>query len=197
MDFVTMQKFKLNITDQSRFRLTIAVIVVSVIALLGITARAISEFQLRRHTNLAAVTQVATIKALPAPAVEEIILPGNVQAWHEATIYARTNGYVKDWKTDIGAHVKAGDLLAVIETPELDAQLRQAEADLKTAEANNHLAQTTAVRWRVLLKTESVSKQEADEKNADALAKAAIVKAAIANRDHLNLDSAVEPHPTV
>jgi RND family efflux transporter MFP subunit len=180
-----MSKAKLNISERSRFRLMVAAVLVSVIALLGIGSRVISNFQLRRQTNLAAITTVATIKATQAPSIEEIILPGNVQAWHEATIYARTNGYVKDWKTDIGAHVNAGDLLAVIETPELDAQLRQAEADLKTAEANNHLAQTTAVRWKTLLKTSSVSKQEADEKNADALAKAAIVNAALANRDHL------------
>ena len=71
---------------------------------------------------------------------EKIILPGNVQAWHEATIYARTNGYIKKWYVDIGSHVKKGDLLAVIETPELDAQLRQAKADLNTAIANNQFS---------------------------------------------------------
>jgi RND family efflux transporter MFP subunit len=140
---------------------------------------------LRRHTNQAAVMRVAVVKAEPTPAVEEIVLPGNVQAWHEATVYARTSGYIKQWLTDIGAHVKAGDLLAVIETPELNAQLRQAEADLKTAEANNQLAQSTTKRWMILLKTDSVSKQDADEKKSDALAKEALVNAARANRDRL------------
>ncbi len=106
------------------------------------------------------------------------MLPGTVQAWHEAPIYARTNGYLKEWETDIGTKVKEGDLLAEIETPEIDSQLRQAEADLKTAEANGVLAQSTAERWKDLLKTDSVSKQEADEKIGDAAAKAAALASA-------------------
>ena len=88
---------------------------------------------------------------------EEIELPGNTQAFTDTPIYSRTNGYVKDWYVDIGARVKQGQLLAVIETPELDRQLRQAKADLLTAEANNRIAQARARRVHALLPTQSVS----------------------------------------
>ncbi len=116
---------------------------------------------------------------------EEIILPGRVEAWHEAPIYARTSGYVAKWTTDIGAHVKAGDVLAEIDTPEIDAQLRQMEAAVETANADNKLAQSTASRWKGLLKTDSVTKQEADEKTGDAASKEALAAAARANLDRL------------
>jgi RND family efflux transporter MFP subunit len=137
------------------------------------------------ETNTQAIPIVASYIVKPGPATEEIILPGNVQAWHEATIYARTNGYIKKWYVDIGSKVKAGDLLAVIESPEVDAQLQQAEADLRTAIANEGLAQSTAKRWVSLLKTDSVSKQETDEKVSTAQAMVATVNAAKANRDRL------------
>ena len=117
---------------------------------------------------------------------EEIILPGSVTAWHQTTIYARISGYLKSWYADIGSHVAAGELLAVIEAPELDAQLRQARADLNTAMANNKLAQSTAQRWLNLRKSDSVSKQEADEKVSAAKALQALVTAAQANVDRLN-----------
>lgn len=176
---------KINSFYKSHRQLVMACLIVLGIALLGIGIRVIKNIILRNQTNRDAVTAVAVIKATPTPTVEEIILPGNVSAWHEATIYARTNGYVKQWKTDIGSYVKTGDLLAEIETPELNAQLRQAEADLKTAQVNNQLAQSTAKRWTNLLKTNSVSQQETDEKISDALAKAALVNSVRANRDRL------------
>ena len=113
------------------------------------------------------------------------MLPGTMLAWHEAPIYARTNGYVKEWYVDIGSRVNQNDLLAQIETPELDAQLRQAEADLNVAIAQNKLAQTTAKRWVHLLKTDSVSKQATDEKVDTAKALAATVVSMRANRDRL------------
>jgi RND family efflux transporter MFP subunit len=182
---MTQQPKTRGVSAKTRDRLTIIGLILATIILIGAAYHVIGGIVLRRHTNQEAVMKVAVIKAAATPSIEEIILPGNVQAWHEATIFARTNGYIKEWKTDIGAHVKAGDLLAEIETPELNAQLQQAEADLKTAEANNQLAQSTAKRWIVLLKTDSVSKQEADEKVSDALAKAALVNAARANRDRL------------
>ena len=94
--------------------------------------------------------------------VEEVVLPGNAQAYVATPIYARTNGYLKSWNFDIGAHVKAGQLLAVIETPEVDRQLDQARADMATAQANYDLAQTTAARYQSLFKTDSVAKQEVD-----------------------------------
>jgi RND family efflux transporter MFP subunit len=109
------------------------------------------------------------------------MLPGSVQAYYEAPIYARTSGYLKTWHTDIGAAVKKGQLLAEIEAPEVDQQLRQAEADLGTARANYELARTTNERWRGLLATESVSQQDADQRAGDAAAKAAAQASAAAN----------------
>jgi RND family efflux transporter MFP subunit len=111
----------------------------------------------------------------------ELILPGNVQANYEAPIYARTSGYLKSWRVDIGTPVKAGQLLAEIESPEVDSQLHQAEADLETAEANRKIADLTAERWRNLRATDSVSKQEADEKIASAASSDAQMEAARAN----------------
>jgi RND family efflux transporter MFP subunit len=155
------------------------------IAAIGIGMRIHAAHALRSETQDSAIPIVAVVKATNSIITEEIVLPGNVQAWHEAPIYARTNGYLKYWKTDIGSKVKAGDLLAEIEAPEIDSGLRQVEADVKTAEANNILAQTTAKRWKALLAKDSVSKQEADEKTGDAAAKSALLASAIANRDRL------------
>jgi RND family efflux transporter MFP subunit len=104
-----------------------------------------------------------------------------VQAYYEAPIYARTSGYLKVWHTDIGATVKKGQVLAEIDTPEVDQQLRQAQADLATAQANYELARTTHERWQGLLATESVSQQDADQRAGDAAAKAAARQSAAAN----------------
>jgi len=164
----------------------VAIIAVTLIALIIILLRIHSAHGLERQTAAQAIPTVVVMQAPQGPTVEELVLPGNVEAWHEATIYARTNGYVKGWYKGMGARVKQGTLLAEIETPEVDAQLRQAEADLKTAEANSQLAQITAKRWKALLKTDSVSKQETDEKIGDAAAKLAALASAKANRDHLH-----------
>jgi RND family efflux transporter MFP subunit len=160
-------------------------LVVLLIAGSGIGWRIYAAEELSKKTNDNATASVVVMKAPSGPSSEEIVLPGNVQAWHDASIFARTSGYLKDWKTDIGAHVKAGDVLADIDTPEVDAQLHQAQADLATAEANNALAQVTAKRWQFLLKTNSVSKQETDEKVSAASAQAATVASARANVDRL------------
>ncbi|MFI4962732.1 MAG: efflux RND transporter periplasmic adaptor subunit [Legionellales bacterium] len=141
---------------------------------------------LNQETKAQLIPWVSLVKALPITQAETIILPGTVLAWHEAPIYARTNGYVKQWFVDIGSQVNKGDLLAQIETPELDAQLRQAEADLKVALAQNKLAQSTASRWVHLEKTDSVSKQSRDEKVDTASALAATVVSMRANRDRLS-----------
>jgi RND family efflux transporter MFP subunit len=109
------------------------------------------------------------------------VLPGSVQAFYEAPIYARTNGYLKVWNTDIGTPVKKGQLLALIDTPEVDQELLQAQADLATAAANYQLARTTNERWQGLLSTESVSQQDADQRAGDAAAKAAARQSAAAN----------------
>jgi RND family efflux transporter MFP subunit len=112
-----------------------------------------------------------------APA-QEVVLPANVQAFVDAPIYARTNGYLKKWYADIGTHVKQGQLLAEIDTPEVNQQLQQAKADLATSEANLHLSQITAERYAGLLKSDSVSKQEADNAEGDYAAKKATVESA-------------------
>jgi RND family efflux transporter MFP subunit len=174
---------ELSIKDRQRIYIVLGVALL--VALLGIGSRVIAAIKLSNSTAQQSILNVATIKAVHGPKSEEIVFPGSVQAWHQATIFARTNGYIQTWYTDIGARVKTGDLLAKIETPELDAQLEQAEQDLKTAQANNQLAQTTNERWQLLLKTESVSKQDADEKLSSAIANRSIVASARANRDRL------------
>ena len=113
------------------------------------------------------------IQPKPGAPHQEIVLPGNIQAFTDAPIYARTNGYLKKWYVDIGARVKAGQLLAVIDTPEVDQQLLQARADLNTAEANSNLSQITWKRYEDLKNTDSVSKQDVDNANGDYQAKKA------------------------
>jgi RND family efflux transporter MFP subunit len=143
-----------------------------------------------RTRALAVVTQETREMAVPAVAVvtpergapkEEIVLPGTIQAFTDAPIYARTNGYLRKWYADIGAHVGAGQLLAEIDTPELDQQLQAARADLATAQANARLAQTTAERYRDLIRTDSVSRQDLDNANGTLEAREAAVESARAN----------------
>jgi RND family efflux transporter MFP subunit len=114
-----------------------------------------------------------------------LILPGDVQAWTSAPIYSRVSGYLKSWDVDIGARVKAGQLLAELETPDLDGQVAQGKADLNTAIANQKLSAVTAQRWDSLLKQGAVARQDADAKDSDLAAKSAIVASARANLDHL------------
>src|SRR5262249_27476613 len=136
---------------------------------------------LGRQMGPATTATVVTVKPSVAPGSEALVLPGSVQANYEALIYARTNGYLRAWYTDIGTPVKKGQLLAEIETPEVDQQLGQAQADMATAEANYELAKTTDVRWQRLLAAQLVSKQDADERAGDAAAKKAAVRSAAAN----------------
>jgi RND family efflux transporter MFP subunit len=124
---------------------------------------------------------VAVVYPTLGSASEEITLPGNAQPYIDAPIYARTSGYLRKWYYDIGAHVRKGALLAVIETPELDAQLQQAKADLQSAQANLQLAQVTAARYQHLLMTNSVSRQSTDEAVSGLAAKQAMVAASLAN----------------
>jgi len=128
----------------------------------GVRTRSAADATLKRTTADAAVPVVSVISPTASAPTREILLPGTTQAFTDAPIFARTNGYVKRWYFDIGAHVKAGQLLAEIETPEVDQQLQQARADLETARANLRQAQITADRWRALLESDSVSKQETD-----------------------------------
>ena len=141
--------------------------------------------KLTEATEAQSVITVATTKPQPLSDLTELILPGNLQANYEAPIYARTSGYLKRWLVDIGTPVKTGQLLGEIESPEVSAQLNQAQADLATAEANRKIANVTAERWRNLRASDSVSKQEADEKISLAASNDAQVQAAKANVQRL------------
>jgi RND family efflux transporter MFP subunit len=147
----------------------------------GITTRVAAESNLARSTEDAAIPIVNVIHPKDGAPLEELILPGNTQAFSDTPIFARTNGYLSRWYFDIGAHVKRGDLLAEIETPEIDKQLQQARAELETAQANYHLSETTAARWQFLLQSDSVSRQETDEKVADLSARKATVDSNTSN----------------
>jgi RND family efflux transporter MFP subunit len=141
--------------------------------------------RLKQDTEAQSVVTVATTHPRPLSDASDLVLPGNMQANYDAPIYARTNGYLKRWLVDIGAQVKAGQVLGEIESPEVDQQLRQAQADVATAEANQKIAGVTAERWRHLRATDSVSKQEADEKISLAASTDAQVQAAKANVQRL------------
>jgi RND family efflux transporter MFP subunit len=171
--------------------LRIAGVVAATIAVLlvagGIAARASQGKRVRQLTTTQAVPAVAVTNPERGSSTYAMELPGRLEAYSRAPIYARVSGYLKDWKVDIGSKVQAGQLLAEIDTPDLDQQLSQAKADLMTAQANATLANTTAVRWRVLLKTHSVSAQDVDVRNSDLIAKHAIVKAAAANVERLQV----------
>jgi RND family efflux transporter MFP subunit len=162
-----------------------ALIVAIAAAGIGITMRAHSQTALRQWTDAQAIPSVEVIAATRQQGDQHLTLPGNVQAFIDAPIYARVSGYLKHWDVDIGAKVKAGQLLAEIETPEVDQQLSQAEADLRTAQARSKLAKVSAKRWQNLLASESVSKQDADEKATDFEAREAEVAAASANVQRL------------
>ncbi len=179
------KKMKESIPPEYHAKLSGFIVIAMLIVTVGVIARVQSENALNKVTKKQAINHVATVIANPGKAKEELILPGNVVAWHEATIFARTNGYIKKWLVDIGSRVKEGDLLAIIEIPEVEAQLRQAEADLNTAIANYDLAQSTAERWKNLLKTNSVSKQETDERVSSAVSLKATMNSARARRDML------------
>jgi len=163
--------------------IALAVVVVLLIigVIWGIAARSADEHQLAQSTHASSELTVAVTHPIVTGEAGEIALPGNTQAFNDTPIYARTNGYLKKFFVDIGQHVSQGQLMAIIETPEVDQQLQVAEADLKSAQANLSLADTTAQRYQNLLKSDSVSKQETDVAVSGAAAKRASVEAAEAN----------------
>lgn len=162
-----------------------AAVVAAVIVAHGLIVRASESSRLHDWTEAQALPTVAVNPPSAAANASGLELPGRIEAWQRAPIYARVSGYLKDWKHDIGTPVKAGDVLANIETPDLDQQLAQARADLATAQANAALSATTAKRWQAMLGSDSVSKQEVDEKTGDLAAKNALVAAQRANVDRL------------
>jgi RND family efflux transporter MFP subunit len=159
----------------------LAFVIVAAVVISGILPRINARAALEKETAEMAIPTVSVITPKRGAPTQEVVLPANVQAYIDSPIYARTNGYLKRWYTDIGARVKAGQLIAEIETPEVDQQLRQSKADLATAEANLNLSQITATRYQDLLKTDSVSKQDTDNATGDLAAKQATVQSSQAN----------------
>jgi RND family efflux transporter MFP subunit len=170
---------------QLRLAAIIAAIIVTVIVITGLVMRKSDDKQLRDWTDDQAIPTVALLKPGKRGNVATLDLPGRLEAFSSASLYARVSGYLKSWKVDIGQPVKAGQLLAEIETPDLDQQLLQAKADLASAEATAALAEITAKRWQLLLDSKYVSKQAVDEKNGDFMTKQALAKSARANVDRL------------
>ena len=163
----------------------LALVVVGLLVVSGIVPRLRSRNALAAETNELAAPTVMVIQPKRGAPSQEIVLPGNIQAFVDAPIYARTNGYLKRWYFDIGSHVKRGELLAEIESPEVDQQLSQAQADLGTAVANLHLSQITESRLSDLIKQDAVSQQETDNAVSDLAARNTAVKSAQANVDRL------------
>lgn len=163
----------------------VALVVAGAVVVTGIATRASSNEKLKQWTMEQALPSVSVIQPSASGEVSSIDLPARFEAYSRAPIYARVSGYLKNWHADIGTRVKAGQVLAEVETPDLDQKLLQAKADLATAKANEALAKTTAERWESLLDSGAVSPQEVDEKKGDHEAKQAMTKAAQANVDRL------------
>src|SRR3984893_17413456 len=155
----------------------IALIAAGAIAANGLIGRARSNQDLVQWTNAQAVPTVALAKLVRGDGEQKLILPGSIQPYSKAILFARVSGYLKAWEQDIGAHVTAGQTLATIDTPDLDQQLAQAKATLASAKANQEIAAITAARYNILIQKQIVSQQIADQTAADAEAKKAIMDA--------------------
>jgi RND family efflux transporter MFP subunit len=156
-------------------------VVFLVLGVYAVSQRKSESKALAQQTERMAVPFVSVIHATAVDSDSEMVLPGTLKPYIESTIYARTNGYLKKWYKDIGSHVSKGELLAEIDTPEIDQQLAQSRADLVTAQANLSLSTLTAARYQDLIKTDSVSRQDLDNANGDLAAKRAMVESAGAN----------------
>jgi RND family efflux transporter MFP subunit len=163
-------------------RAAVAVLIIlTIAAAAGLVPRWWARSALHGQTAQLSVATVITVTALPGRATADLTLPAEVRAYIEAPIYARANGFLKRWLVDLGAKVDAGQLLAEIDTPEINQELARSRAELSQAEAALALSRITATRWADLLKTASVSEQEAAEKQSDLALKLATVEAARAN----------------
>lgn len=159
----------------------VLLVVAILLAATGIVPRLRARDGLQRQTDALAAPDVITAKPTTGQPSQEVVLPGNIYAYKDSPLYARTSGYLKKWYFDIGAHVKQGQLLAVIESPEVDQQLMQAKADLATAQANAGNAQIQSKRYQNLLKSNAVSKQDTDTFTTQAASTSTAVKSAFAN----------------
>jgi RND family efflux transporter MFP subunit len=152
-----------------------------VLGIYAVTQRLSEHKALAQQTEQMAVPYVSVIQATPIDADSEMVLPGSLKPYVESPLYARTNGYLKKWYKDIGSHVEKGELLAEIDTPEIDQELAQARAELVTAQANLSLSSITAARYQDLIKSDSVSRQDLDNANGDLAARKAMAQSADAN----------------
>jgi RND family efflux transporter MFP subunit len=159
----------------------LAALVLGILIVMGILTRVHAEAALARTARQDAVLSVAVTTPMQGAAAQEITLPANTQAFIDTPIYARTSGYLRKWYADIGTHVHSGQLLAEIDTPELDQQVHQAQSDLATAQSNQQIAQITAERWTKLLAKNAVSKQETDQAMSDFRGRQSALSAAEAN----------------
>ena len=181
------QTFPLNDVGQTRrpmkkwLGMAIALILVAALFISGVWSRVSDRKTLNAETAQVALTAVSVVSPKQTAPAEEIILPGNVQPFITSPIYARTSGYLRKWNVDIGAHVKKGQLLAVIETPEVDQQLQQSLSNLNTAKANLALAETTKNRYEGMIRSNAVSQQDVDNAVGTYNANKAIVEANQAN----------------
>ena len=160
-------------------------VLVAIATAQGIHARLATKAALTKETQSAAIPSVDVVHPSMGAASPEVVLPANVQGFTDTPVYARTSGYLLHWYADIGTHVKKGELLADIQSPEVDQQVQQAQSDLATAQANYHLAEITAQRWQKLLLKNAVSKQETDQATSDLNARRAVVSAQQANLGRL------------
>jgi len=154
------------------------------ITIFGLIGRSLAAHKLASTSDAQAVQTVSVVSPQGA-AKSTLVLPGNIQAYNEAPIYAQVSGYLKAWYVDIGAHVQAGQLMAMIDTPDIDQQLAQEQANLQLAQANERLAATTAARWNALRAQDAVSQQDDDDKNGQLAAQRAQVAAAQASVQRL------------
>ena len=162
-----------------------AAVLLGVVLLFGAYSRYVQASDVRDWTHESQIPTVSLISPKSGGADQSLVLPGTLSAFYDAKIYAQVSGYVKAWYRDIGAHVKKGEVLAVIDTPELDQQITQARADLSAAAAAQKLSAVTAARWRDLLRQDAVARQDVDVKEADLAAKNEALKSAQANLDRL------------
>ena len=163
----------------------LAALVLGYVIYRGVAARKKASAALERQTVADSIPTVAVVKPKVTDGAQEVVLPGNMQAFTDTPIWARASGYLRVWHADIGAHVKKGQLLAEIESPEIDEQLQQAKATLSVSNANLKLAQITTERYNNLFKSDSVAKQDVDNAAGDAAAKSATVNADQANVSRL------------
>src|ERR1700733_1839922 len=175
---MTKIEVKATSTHRSSLMMFIGIVAACGLAAYGIWSRSETVTALQNTADDASLPRVQLVSPKPGPGQRTLTLPGNIEAWYQAPIYAQVSGYVSHWYKDYGAQVKAGDVLATIDTPALDAQFATSKANLAVMEARYKLAVITTRRWSALAGTQAVSQQEVDVKAQDAAAQKAQVEAA-------------------